>query len=563
MSTQFEPMIKLDPNPKGVPVLSYNVPEPTSYSGQNFLELDFIPTGKDAKAYFKPECFKSKNEEERKNFDELKSADNLVILEKVTSSFKNDIANSIFANAKMATGTLRLAEANGISKVVSDQKISASLANINVSDVSQKIKSGRKLNIYRNMFGELDSNYIPAKPALRPRLVLVETYKLSSFLGSYGAGRTLKTFSLLPGEKTKISIKTYHKTEASSKEASSILDSFSKESAEDFERSVSSENSSKQNNSENFEYHAEAEASASWGWGSAKISGGVKGGSNSSREEFAKNIQNSTSKHANKASAKRDVQINTSSEVKEQSGEETEIVREIENINVSRTLNFVFRQMNQEVITLLHLTDIRIAFFNGESVSKKEVTLPELDQLIDEFIINDAEIRKEVKNAILNQVLEIKDYKDNQPIGYDGDGNLTNRPFVQKKYYLDINDNPVNEYYQFSKDQYSRYSDQTDREILVDGIILSVKKNVLRTDGVIVDAILGQGDALDSYSHGLQDETIRDKKLLNDLRELEINKSRLANIIVENGETEKSKLYEQIHRIFSCQCKRCCCEKEN
>ncbi|MDG0808959.1 hypothetical protein [Cohnella rhizosphaerae] len=43
-----EPMIKLQPN--GVaPVLSYNVPEPTAYSGRNFIDLQlhdgyFLPT---------------------------------------------------------------------------------------------------------------------------------------------------------------------------------------------------------------------------------------------------------------------------------------------------------------------------------------------------------------------------------------------------------------------------------------------------------------------------------------------------------------------------------------
>jgi hypothetical protein len=39
-----------------------------------------------------------------------------------------------------------------------------------------------------------------------PRLMIVEIYRLSSFLGNYGAGRVVKTFSLLPGEKTKISV---------------------------------------------------------------------------------------------------------------------------------------------------------------------------------------------------------------------------------------------------------------------------------------------------------------------------------------------------------------------
>jgi hypothetical protein len=557
MAPPPEPMMKLESNPQGVPVLSYNVPEPTSYTGQNFLELDFIPKGKKANDYFKPDCFKSKADKVYKELSDLRTQDSTVINERILSTFKNNFANSGFANARMTTGVLKITKDHtGAAIVASNKKISTSLSGIKIDEVSQQLKAGSKLNIYRNMFGELTSNYIPIKPTvIRPRIVLVETYKLSTFLGSYGAGRTIKTFSLLPGEKTKLSIKTYHKTESTRNEASSILDSFTKESSEDFEESVSSENSAKQNQEESFEYHAEAEASASWGWGDAKVSSGVKGGSNASREEFSKNVQNATSKHANKASAKRDVQINTNSEVKEQAGEETEIVREIENINVSRTLNFVFRQMNQEFITLLHLTDLRLAFFNGEGQAKVEFTLPELDQLIEEYIVDDSAKRKEVKDSILNQLLFIKDYKDNQPNGVDEFGVATNKPFIQKKELTDINNNKVAEYYQFSKDQYSKYTDQNRREIIVEGIIISSKRNVMRTDGVIVDSILGQGDALDKYSQCLQEETIREKQLSNALKEKEIARQELAASLIQNGETDKTKLFALLYP--------CCHQVEN
>ncbi|MGG0176412.1 hypothetical protein [Gottfriedia acidiceleris] len=560
-----KPMIELEqtPDPKkgGVPVLSYNVPEPTSYTGKNFIELDFIPKGKNPTDYFKPDCFKSEANYENQEFSKLKSMDQTALKDKIATEFKSGIGNSILTNAKLNSGFLKLAESpTKALSIESNLSLSNGIQSISPDEVATQIKSGLKLNVYRNMFGDLAHNYIPAKPkVIRPRIVLVETYKLSSFLGAYGAGRTIKTFSLLPGEKTKISVKTYHKTETSSKQASSILDSFTSESSSDFENAVSSENSTKQNESESFEYHAEAEAEASWGWGSAKVSGGVKGGSNSSREEFSKNLQNATSKHAAKASSKRDVQINTSTEVKESTGEETEIVREIENINVSRTLNFVFRQMNQEFITIQHLVDLRLAFFNGESKSKTEFTLPELDNLIDQFIVDDASKRKEVKDAILNQLLFIKDYQDNQPTALDEDGNSTGKAFIQQKYLLDFDNKPVNPYYQFSKSLYSLYKDQTGREILVQGIIISVKKHVMRTEGVIVDSILGQGDALDTYSHGLQDEEIRTKKLANDLKEKEIEKYEIAKSILDKSEIEKGTIFSQLYPNPSC----CCCDKES
>ena len=148
---------------------------------------------------------------------------------------------------------------------------------------------------------------------------------------------------------------------------------------------MADEQSNKKNYDESFQYKVGVEAKASWGWGSASVSAQVSGGTNSAREEFAKNITNAVQKHVSKASAKREIQVNTSYEVKTQTGEETSIQREISNINVGATLNFVFRQMNQEFISILHLVDIRIGYFkvdtvNGvEKYTYREATLPEFD----------------------------------------------------------------------------------------------------------------------------------------------------------------------------------------
>ncbi len=350
----------------------------------------------------------------------------------------------------------------------------------------------------------------------------------------YGAGKTIKTFSLLPGEKTKISIKTYMSRETDAKSASSIFDSFSETSASEFESSVQSEQSNKQAYQETFAYHAEAEAKASWGFGSAKVSGGVKGGTNSAREEFAKNISSATEKHAATASAKRDVQINTSYEVKEKAEEETSIKREIQNINVSRTLNFVFRQMNQEFIMLLHLVDVRVAFFNGFTESYQEVSLSELDSLLEEVIVDQAK-RAELKQAVIDELSNIYDYRDKH------------HTFVEEKEIKDSSGTVIHKYLRVKKDYTSKYKDPvTGTEISVPGIILSANTHVLRTPGVIVEALLGQGDALDVYSHGLQDEAIESRELSNELTKTEVDKNRLGIKIIQDKDADAAKLFEQI-----------------
>ena len=80
------------------------------------------------------------------------------------------------------------------------------------------------------------------------------------------------------------------------------------------------------------------------------------------------------------------MQINTSYEVKEESSTQTSTEREIENINVSRTLSFVFRQMTQEFISLLHLVDVRIGATRCYGEPAEVASLSELDSLLARYL---------------------------------------------------------------------------------------------------------------------------------------------------------------------------------
>jgi hypothetical protein len=375
------------------------------------------------------------------------------------------------------------------------------------------------------------------------RIILVESYRMSSFLGDYGAGKTIKTFSLLPGEKARISIKTYTRNESAARQASSILDSFRQESADDFEQFMENEQSNRQSYQESSMYRVDAMAEARWGWGSARVDAQLAGDSRSTREEFAKNVSNATQKHVAKASAKREVEVNTSYEVKQQSGEETSLEREIENINVSRTLNFVFRQMNQEFITLLHLVDVRVGFFrlyqeNGEEKhAYQEVALSDLDTLLAQAIV--PEKRTEVRNAILRQFAHIFDYEDKP------------HTFVEEASFVDAQGNalPGAGYLRTKRGYVSEYHDPASNfQVRVPGIILAANKYVLRTEGIVVEALLGQGEALDEYSNGLQQQAIEEKTLHNARLAFEVEKLKLAKTIIENKDEEAAKLYEMLFR---------------
>lgn len=69
----------------------------------------------------------------------------------------------------------------------------------------------------------------------RPLINIVFHARISSYYGNYGAGKTVKTFSLLPGEKTTISVRSFRSSEEKKKETNNVLNSTSKDVLDELE----------------------------------------------------------------------------------------------------------------------------------------------------------------------------------------------------------------------------------------------------------------------------------------------------------------------------------------
>ena len=391
--------------------------------------------------------------------------------------------------------------------------------------------SGQHLSLYRNMAGVMTYRFVQTPRTASPRLALVEEYTLSSFLGAYGVGRTLKTFSLLPGETAKVTVRTTSRSEEVRKQASSILDSYSQETSSDFESSLQQEQSRKSASSEEYEAHIEASASGSWGFGSASVSAGASASANSSREEFGKSVAASTSKHAARASANRNVQIDTSSQSTTSTERVDEVVRDIRNINVGRTLNFVFRQMNQEYISLLHLTDVRLGYTDGIE-PLREYPLYELDGLLERVMQPGA--ADAAREDILEIVRKIKDFRGEEHTDFVTAVAGATPERVR------VNKDKVTEYHIVT----------TDTKRKVAGVIISASSIVMRTDDVVVEAVIGRSSALDQYAEGLQAQEVRARLLENEkvdlqnrLTMLEASKTELLLQLVRSKDGKQLALY--------------------
>ncbi|WP_188150834.1 hypothetical protein [Teredinibacter waterburyi] len=363
--------------------------------------------------------------------------------------------------------------------------------------------------------GEETVAEVPVDQEPAPALFLVEKVAISSFLGDYGMGKTVKTFTLLPGESTTIRIKTWQSTKQSKKDSSSIIDSHQDEAKQRFENTVQSETTDKTTKSKEEKWSVEAEADATWGWGSASIKASASGEYQSGREQFSKQVSSAVGEHSKSASSKRELSITSESEVSVEEGSEEVIERTISNVNVRRVLNFVFRELNQEYTTHVHLTDIHVAYSNGMDGSWRQVPISGLLGLLREVLSED-KIPK-----IAQQILKVASVvfsHDDIPvqslelIKYSPQDDSFSVSPVPK----DQNGMPAPP----TETAFYRFKQGALGQNEVDGVLLSTQQIVMRTDSVIVEALLGEADALDEYAMEIQAAASTKQTLENKREEL-------------------------------------------
>ncbi len=447
--------------------------------------------------------------------------------------------------------------------------------------VVEKVRNGYAAVVVDSFFSDKKKlRFIkrPNKGKTKPMIYIMHEFKVASYLGDYGAGKTLRTFSLLPGEKTTISIKSFFESKETKKKSENVLDSFSENSAKNLEEKLEQEANktiSDQESSETINHQAKTSdvntsLSASGMIYMVNVNASVE--ANFHNENSEDNVTNTSSamessvnstheaikKQTNETNSVREVQIDSESESTQTQSEEKSTVRELVNPNLNRVLNFVFRQLLQEYVTITYLNNIKIVFVNGHPENTIVVPLNELDFLLNNVV--EAKFRDKVKEIIFNEFFEIENY---------------NGEFIEflerKEVELSRITNDANSY-STSVERKAYIRKKVDLEdtytagglkITVPGVILKVAKNTLRTPSVVVDALLGKGDALDCYNQLQQEAKSIKLELENNKLEREIDKMkwekdrfiRIMDIIETLPDDQKA---EALKSVFS----SCCSDKD-
>jgi hypothetical protein len=431
-------------------------------------------------------------------------------------------------------------------------KAKAAIADL-TSDVFLNAWLGnRRLSLALDGSGNMYYEFVPVLTGYGPTLFLLYSLQISSFFGALGEGRVVRSYSLLPGEVTYLSIETYKRSEQTASKASSILDSKSEASTSSFENSVERQTGVKAGIALALALNASVNIKGKiMRIADADVNGGFEFDGNASLEGTLQNTTNALREHAQEASASRDVEVNTSYVVETESGSQTSITRQFQNVNQARTLNILFRQLNQEFIAAQQLVDIRVGYFDPEPGSFRTVQLYEVDDLLDQVLLDDPGKKSTYKQTIVEQAMratqlamsdysvrgdfiECRDITTGEVVTYDPD-QIASQIFF-------VNNGAYTEFY-------------LDPQTLVNlnGLVLKRDSIVMRTDNVVADVALGEGVGLDEFALNLQQQSIQRQTAETDRLNLENAKLQAALDILQlakNSGQSAAQLAELYRELF-------------
>lgn len=549
--TPKEPFVKLEDQGTAA-ILNYNLPQQTTYNAVSYIGLNVD------KQLFKPEQVQPTTSSYWNAVEEVKQINNHGILEAIktdnkliqnfhvleknldlqtldiSKATKTTMLDKIKLAKHIAPEHIQLQAIHNDGTKIAEVKSVMPVGTINIKEaikaeyinhdlIAQKLSKNQMPCVIEKFSQKPEVVFIPKPKATEPTISIVLHLKMASFLGDYGAGQTIKTFSLLPGEQTTITVRTYQHDETKKTKTQNVLDSFSESSADDLQNTVEQESqfatgvTKEETLSKTGSWNLGGSIGLNIGFLSLGGGGGDTGSDtetstfNSSLQTQVNNLVGSVSHHVSKADSMRQIEVNSESSSTRINETEETIVRELKNINHSRVLNFVFRQLLQEYFTITYLHDVSIVYYNGFPESKKSVKLAQLPQMLQSILIDENAVQ-EVKNQIYGYLCSVLDY-EGTPMSFiekveDRTGNCIDP------------EQPTQTYHFVRKRKGLK---QTYRDKEVDGIILDVTERVMRTPSLVCDALLGQGEALDCYNQKLQAAAVETATLNNRAQELQNN----------------------------------------
>jgi hypothetical protein len=193
------------------------------------------------------------------------------------------------------------------------------------------------------------------------------------------------------------------------------------------------------------------------------------------------------------------------------------------------------------------LRDIKVAFYNGNPGSAEIVPLPELGRLIRRHVnpANQDEVARFILAMCAQRLDANNDLVTTLQVGANPDGIKYDwdPATLQADGTLVFNGDPLasDVRWRFAPGKLSE--DERD----VTGVIMNRSSIVLRTDNLVVEALLGQADALDPYASALQALDLQNRQSETQARDAETERTTDALALVDaQDDDEKIEAWQKI-----------------
>jgi hypothetical protein len=185
-------------------------------------------------------------------------------------------------------------------------------------------------------------------------------------------------------------------------------------------------------------------------------------------------------------------------------------------------------------------------FINGGDGTYAEEDISNLEDFVQSYV--KPEHVPDVMNRLYEKLQYVTDYKG---IGQEvltrktmEQGNLTENN--SGEFIYDPSDDNVS--ITFNKDITSKL-EKGNGNFTVPGVILSSDSNVLRTDGIVVEAILGKGNALEKYGQELQAEEVAGLRADTELKNSKTGLINLQEEILSQEEISKGQQLKGLENL--------------
>ena len=250
--------------------------------------------------------------------------------------------------------------------------------------------------------------------ALKPQLFLVEHYRLTSFKGDLARDEMIGSFSLSPHSELTYTLIQKTTTSKDNELTTTVMESQDVGAAQQFNSHLKDSADSKfgKNTSDySFDASFHGEAEVGFGSGSADADVHAKGASQDVHDEMAKSTESALDSQISATNQFRSQQARAGKQSEQAtSSNETKIEKKTRN-DSGEPINIGIFQLKEEVITILSLVDVEVAFRNTNTAQDRTVPIRQLDSLLD-AVIAGAEARATLKRQIKVMLDNVRDFRD-------------------------------------------------------------------------------------------------------------------------------------------------------